>query len=126
MKLAFFEGDLVSGVNNVNGVHISYNNAGQIFMSSLGEAKYIIAICDNRGNIRKGDAAHGIVIAKCADGIVFEGSRPGGRILAYYDGDMYGAAAAAAITVLGLGGAQNTKMSKQQKGLALSVFDSTL
>ena len=64
----------------------------------------IIANCDISGNIRKGGGAFGWVLAKCEDGIIFEGSDCRGRVLAYYDGDMFGAAAALVVMVLRLPG----------------------
>ena len=98
--LAYFESDRVRSGNGTADIIASYNSMGQIFGRMLNHSSNIIASCDNNGNIRKGNGAYGWVLAKCEDGIIFEGSGAGGRVLAYFDGDMYGAAAVAAVLLI--------------------------
>jgi len=99
--LATFENGRVQGENNASDMSISYNNVGQIFRPLPDGGVKAIANCDNSGCIRKGNSVFGFVVAKCEDGVTYEGSHSGGRIIAYYNGDMYGAAAATAL-LLGL------------------------
>ena len=103
LTLAHFESDRVSSVKAETDAIANYNDIGQITQRQPNGADRAVANCDNSGNIRKGSGLHGAVLAVCEDGIVYEGSQPGGRVLAHFDGDMYGAAAAAAVTVLNLG-----------------------
>ena len=100
--LAYFESDRVRGDNDTAKWLARYNNMGQIFITELFGENTIIANCDINGNIRKGSDIYGWVLAKCQDGIIFEGSNTGGRILAHFDGDMFGAAAAVAVILLTL------------------------
>jgi len=98
---AYFENGQVWSDENKTEVIINYNNSGQIYRRSPGNGDYGIASCDSGGNIRKSNGIQNYVIAKCEDGVIFEGNTVAGRILAYFDGDMYGAAAAVVATVLG-------------------------
>jgi len=101
--LAFFENGTVRSREKTADKIISYNSDGQIYHCYQNSGDNTVAICDSGGNIRKCNGFFGSVIAKCKDGIIYEGSNAEGRILAYFDGDMYGAAAAVAVTVLRLG-----------------------
>ena len=103
MTLAYFEGGKVRSGNDAPNTIICYNGVGQIYQHYADSGDYSVANCDIGGNIRKGKATSGSVIAKCADGAIYEGSQPDGRILAHFDGDMFGAAAAYVVTVLKLG-----------------------
>ena len=100
--LAYFESDRVRGDSDTSKWLARYNNMGQIFITEPFDENVIIANCDINGNIRKGNDVYGWVLAKCEDGIVFEGSSTNGQVLARFDGDMFGAAAAVAVILLTL------------------------
>ena len=100
--LAYFENDKVKSVKDTAKWLAWYNNMGQIFTQAPFSEVAIIANCDLSGNIRRGSSAYGFVVAKCEDGIIFEGSTTDGRILAHFDGDMFGAAAAVSVILLTL------------------------
>lgn len=100
--LAYFERDRVRSGRNAAECIAGYNNIGQISLCVSFNGDSVIANCDISGNIRKGGGLYGRVLAKCEDGIIFEGSDSKGKILAHFDGDMYGAAAALAVVVLQL------------------------
>lgn len=104
MTIAYFEGGKVRSKKNAADTLICYNGIGQIYQHCAKNGDNAVANCDIGGNIRKGSATSGSVIVKCSDGVICEGSQPGGRVLAHFDGDMYGAAAAYVATVLKLGG----------------------
>lgn len=78
-------------------VVIRYEN-GNIYTYST----HTVAYCDEYGNIHDGGRG-GSVLAKCENGIVYNGSGYGKTEIARYEGDMYGAAAAVAALILHLG-----------------------
>ena len=101
--IAVFESGRVKSGKKAADTNIYYNSIGQIYQRSSESGDHVVANCDIGGNIRKGSGIHGAVLAFCQDGIIYEGNQPCNRILAFFDGDMYGAAAAVVIKVLGLG-----------------------
>ena len=101
--IAYFENGRVMSRRETADININYNSIGQIYRHSQESGDHIVANCDIGGNIRKSSGAHGAVLAFCQDGIIYEGNQPGNRILALFDGDMYGAAAAVVAKVLRLG-----------------------
>lgn len=102
-SLAHFAGGRVRCGRHSGGAEICYNSIGQIYYDGLDHVHSIVATCDIGGNIYKGSGAAGSILAKCEDGKIYESGSRRDKILAWYDGDMYGAAAAV-ITVLGLDG----------------------
>ena len=68
-----------------------------------------------------GNGAYGSVLAKCENGQIYEGGSSFNRVIAWYEGDMYGAAAAAAVTLLGLEGEGQSDVSSNGTS---SVLDS--
>jgi len=100
---AHFESGRVRSGKDTADTLINYNSIGQIYHRLPDGGDYIIANCDTDGNIRKGSGVHSSAVAICKDGLIFEGNQPGGRQLALFDGDMYGAAAAFAVVILKLG-----------------------
>jgi len=100
--LAYFGNDKVKCRQDTAKWLAQYNNIGQIFMQTPLCEDAIIANCDISGNIRKGSSAYGWILAKCEDGIVFEGDSADGKVLAHFEGDMYGAAAAVVVTLLAI------------------------
>lgn len=73
------------------GTAVRYDCNGRIYD---GGSKQAIATCDTDGNIHKGAGSGGTVLARCIDGKIYKGSAFK-TVLAHYDGDMFGAAAAA-------------------------------
>lgn len=97
--LAYFENGKVWIEKRPSDTIIHYDSTGRIFMSLPERTSCTIATCDNKGKIRKG--RNGAQIANCEDGRLYEGHSRS-AVLAWYDGDMYGAAAAAVVVVLRL------------------------
>ena len=103
VALAFFAGGRVRSGKGSADTLINYNGVGEIYQPLPGGGEHIVANCDSGGNIRKNSGSHSSAIAVCEDGVIFKGRQPGGRILAHFDGDMYGAAAAVVAVVLKMG-----------------------
>ena len=106
--LAYFESGRVRSGKKTTAIIIYYDGVGKIYQRFQDSDDYTVAYCDSGGSIRKDNGLFGSVYAKCEDGVIYKGSNAEGRVLAYFDGDMYGAAAAAAVTVLKLGKARNS------------------
>lgn len=85
-NLAFFEGGRAQRECSSDETAIFYNSSGQIYYEN---PTRIVATCNPRGSI----CQDGTVLATCEDGKIYEGSSRK-TALAWYDGDMYGAAAA--------------------------------
>lgn len=97
LELAFFQDGEVHLAGDKASAPIYYDSAGCVFTLNALREKEILAVCDNEGSVRRGSS--GPVIASCIDGQILGGNHSD-NVLACYDGDMYGAAAAAIATVL--------------------------
>lgn len=109
--LAYYDGGRVWCARYSTGTEVQYKG-GDIYYNEAGYGHHTIARCDSNGNIYEGNGTYGSILAKCKDGVIYEGGSDWNSQLAWYDGDMYGAAAAAAVTVLGLGAAPRSSGSK--------------
>lgn len=95
--LAYFENGQVHDERNAGKVLAYYDNRGYIY-KDLDTA--VVATCDINGNIYRGKGVQGAVLAKCEDGKIYKDGKRLKKVLAWYDGDMYGAAAALAVLEL--------------------------
>lgn len=100
--LAYYEDGQVRSSRYGTDTLVWYRD-GDIYISELDFGEHTIACCDSNGNIYAGNSTYGSILAKCKNGVIYEGGSDWNTTLAWYDGDMYGAAAAAAVTLLSLG-----------------------
>lgn len=71
---------------------------------------HYVATCDENGYIYS-EQNRGVALAQCKDGCVKDLNKSGYNVIAYYDSDMYGAAAAVAALILHLGGESTASIS---------------
>lgn len=74
---------------------------------------HYVATCDENGYIYS-EQNKSVALAKCEDGCVKDLNKGGYNVIAYYDGDMYGAAAAVAALILHLGSESTASTSNSE------------
>lgn len=101
--LATFEGGTVyspAGALSTGHETLMYYDGGRIYRhldEAIAGSPVVLARCDEFGRIKSAD---GVILGYCENGEVKNRS---GQGIAYYEGDMYGAAAAACAVLFGVG-----------------------
>lgn len=106
-KVTRGDGSLFSDIST-----IVYYQGGWIYVKTGISETHTIAKCDEYGNIYA-DNGGGSVLAKCENGIIYNGNHYGKKEIARYEGDMYGAAAAVAALILNLTGTESESQPEE-------------